>query len=327
MQRFFASPSDLRASGILGINRRNLSYIIDSNPRGLYPRVDNKLITKTICEANGIPVPETYNVLTSHGDVKRFPEAIRGRNDFVVKPARGAAGRGVLVIGESVGNLYITPGGRRVTVSDLRYHLSAVLSGLYSLGGGMDAAIVEHRIVTHPVLQSVAIEGTPDIRVILYRCVPVMAMVRLPTTASGGRANLHQGAIAAAVDMTTGRTFGGVSKGRMVDVHPDTEVSISGIEIPSWDQLLDASMRLAEALELGYIGVDFVVDAEKGPVVLEANARPGLAIQVAHRRGIRPALERVAAATPDELHGKGRLALIAEITDEARRHARRREGL
>ncbi|MEO1497688.1 MAG: alpha-L-glutamate ligase-like protein [Planctomycetota bacterium] len=326
MSSFLANPSDLRAAGILGINRRNLAYILDSNERRLYPRVDNKLITKAICGEHGIPAPETFGVVNSHGAVKGFDAIVRDRADFVVKPARGAAGRGVLVIGEHVGDLYLTPGGRRVPRSELRYHLSAIVSGLYSLGGRADEAIIEQRVVTHPVLRSVAVGGTPDIRVVIYRGVPVMAMVRLPTEASNGRANLHQGAIAAAIDLATGRTYGGVSKGRMIALHPDTQHSIVGLQVPDWARVLESSMLLADALTLGYLGVDFVIDADAGPMVLEANARPGLAIQVAHRRGLRPALERVAAARPDELAGEKRVALVHEIAADARR-AMRRQGL
>ncbi|MEM9754097.1 MAG: sugar-transfer associated ATP-grasp domain-containing protein, partial [Planctomycetota bacterium] len=145
----------------------------------------------------------------------------------------------------------------------------------------------------HPVLNAVAVGGTPDVRVILYRGVPAMAMLRLPTRASGGRANLHQGAIAAAIDLPSGTTYGGVCENRVIDLHPDTEQPIAGLELPGWRTLLDASMRLSDALELGYLGVDFVIDQAVGPVVLEANARPGLAIQVANRTGLRPALDRI----------------------------------
>ena len=109
---------------------------------------------------------------------------------------------------------------------------------------------------------------------------------------------MHQGAAAAAVHLVTGRTFGGVCNNRMITRHPDTGELIGGLEIPGWRELLAAAMKLADALEMGYIGVDFVVDAKIGPVVLEANARPGLAIQVAHRIGLLPRLQahRIAAA-------------------------------
>ena len=152
--------------------------------------------------------------------------------------------------------------------------------------GQSDLAIIEQRIVRHEVFANISEGGTPDIRVVLYRCVPIMAMVRLPTRASRGKANLHQGAAGAGVDLRTGRTFGGVCKDRAIETHPDTGHPIAGIEVPFWTDLLQAAMKLADGLELGYIGVDFVVDANLGPVVLEANARPGLNIQVANRRGL-----------------------------------------
>ena len=170
--------------------------------------------------------------------------------------------------------------------ADVRYHLSTILSGLYSLGGQPDAALIEQRIVRHPAFASIAVSGTPDIRIMLYRCVPVMAMVRLPTEASRGRANLHQGAVAAAVDLVSGQTFGGVWRNRPVDAHPDTGATIRGIAIPHWQELMIGAMRLADGIDMGYLGVDFVLDATAGPVVLEANARPGLAIQTANRRGL-----------------------------------------
>ena len=311
--RRWAWPSELQQAGILGINARNLNYIVEQNPRQLYPRVDNKLMTKRICEANEIPVPRTFAVLTSHGQVYKFPEMLSNQPDFVVKPASGAAGRGIVVIAGRSGADYKTPGNRIITWSDLRYHISTVLSGLYSLGGQADKAIIEQRIISHHALVRVTVGGTPDIRVILYRGVPVMAMVRLPTNESGGRANLHQGAIAAAVDLVTGVTYGGVCRNRTIAAHPDTGEAVVGIEIPAWRVLLTAAMKLGDALELGYVGVDFVVDANVGPVVLEANARPGLAIQVAHRQGLLQRLRRIDAASPASLEGEARWNLIEQI--------------
>jgi len=315
-QRFWAWPAELRESGILGINDRNVSFIQENNPRRLYPRVDDKLLTKQICQSHDIPVPETYAVLSRHGELKKFDEKVGNRTEFVAKPANGAAGRGIIVVADRVGHCFYTAGGREITRSDFRYHLSTIISGLYSLGGQEDTAIIERRIVSHPAMMSLAIEGTPDIRVIVYRGVPAMAMIRLPTEQSSGRANLHQGAVAAAIDLATGRTFGGVSANRAITHHPDTSLEIAGIEIPAWRDLLDASMRLADALEMGYIGIDFVIDAQTGPVVLEANARPGLAIQLAHRQGILPRLKFIDSLTDAQRTGNRRWELIPGLTAE-----------
>ncbi len=310
----FVWPNELKEAGILGINYRNLAFIQESNPRALFPRVDDKTVTKQICHQHGIPVPETYAIIRRYGDVRRFAELIGNRTEFVVKPASGAAGRGIIVIAGRDGTDYETTSGRRISQSELNYHLSMVLSGLYSLGGQVDSAIVEQRIIMHPIMHGIAVGGTPDIRVILYRHVPVMAMVRLPTVASEGRANLHQGAAAAAVDLVTGLTFGGVCNGRTVTRHPDTGEQIGALQIPGWHNLLAAAMKLADAVEMGYIGVDFVIDAKIGAVVLEANARPGLAIQVAHRMGLLPRLQLIDSMPPEALVGDRRWELLQRLT-------------
>ena len=320
-RRLFVWPHELRETGILGINQRNLAFIQESNPRALYPRVDNKIVTKTICHANGIPVPETYAVIRRYGDVRRFRQVIGDRTEFVVKPASGAAGRGIIVIARRKGADYETPSGRIITIGDLEYHLSTILSGLYSLGGQVDSAIVEQRIIMHPTMERIAVGGTPDVRVILYRNVPVMAMVRLPTIQSEGRANLHQGAAAAAVHLVTGRTFGGVCNNRMIARHPDTGELIGGLEIPGWRELLASAMKLADALEMGYIGVDFVVDAKIGAVVLEANARPGLAIQVAHRIGLLPRLKLIDSMPAEALRGNRRWDILPRLAGDVDGHA------
>jgi alpha-L-glutamate ligase-like protein len=314
--RLFAWPHQLEEAGVLGINYRNLAFIQESNARALYPRVDDKTITKSICHANGIPVPETYAVIRRYGDVRRFPTLIGGRSEFVVKPASGAAGRGIVVIAGRNGKDYETSSGRVISEGELDYHLSTILSGLYSLGGQVDSAIVEQRIIMHPIMERIAVGGTPDIRVILYKNVPVMAMVRLPTTQSEGRANLHQGAAAAAVNLMTGRTFGGVCNNRMITRHPDTGEIIAGLEIPGWRELLAAAMKLSDALEMGYIGVDFVIDAQIGAVVLEANARPGLAIQVAHRIGLLPRLKFIESLPREALVGERRWELLPQLAAE-----------
>jgi alpha-L-glutamate ligase-like protein len=316
-KRKFAWPRELRSKGILGINARNSDYVLPCNLRERYPRVDDKVLTKKICQAHGITVPKTYAVIQRSGDIRRLPELVARHPDFVVKPANGSEGRGIVVVVEHDEQVFVTAGGNRLDMAELRYHLSTILAGLYSLGGQVDRVILEQRIVRHEAFQHVAVGGTPDIRIILYRCVPVMAMVRLPTKESRGRANLHQGAIAAGIHLRTGCTFGGVCKDRTIDRHPDTGAPIVGLQIPMWDRLLAGAMQLAEGLELGYVGVDFVLDTSLGPVVLEANARPGLAIQVANRRGLRPRLQYIDNATPDCREGPRRLELVAHLAEMA----------
>jgi alpha-L-glutamate ligase-like protein len=286
IKRFWAWPRELNNQGILGINRRNIQYLFEFNPRHTYKLVDDKIFTKQVCHDHGIAVPKTYAIIERFGDVRHLSEIIEEHTEFVVKPASGSGGRGVLVIVGRDGELLIGAKGQRIPFSELRYHVCSTLSGLYSLGGQSDRVIIEERIVSHSIFEGLSIGGTPDIRVIIYQGYPALAMLRLPTNASKGRANLHQGAIAAGIDLKTGRTLGGVWHNRAIAIHPDTGLAIGGLTIPYWDRILTIAKDLSAALKMGYIGIDIVLDVKEGPVVLEANARPGLAVQIANRTGL-----------------------------------------
>jgi alpha-L-glutamate ligase-like protein len=293
--RCWAWPSELRRHGVLGMNARNAGYILPWNPRAHYPRVDDKLLTKQICDEQGIAVPLTYAVIERQGEVRMWADTPENRSGFVIKPAKGSGGRGIIVVTESRGEHFAAAGGQLLTATDIRHHLRSVLAGLYSLGGRPDRALIEQRIVPHRSFAHVSVDGTPDLRVIVFRGVPAMAMIRLPTRASRGRANLQQGAAAAGIELGTGTTVGGVCRSRAVDRHPDTGLPITGLVIPHWDRIVDSAVRLADGLRLGFAGIDFVVDECRGPLVLEANARPGLGIQLANRAPLRDRLRAIDA--------------------------------
>ena len=293
LRRFWAWPSELKRLGILGMNRRNADFVLPLNPREHYPNVDNKLRTKALCAAHGVPVPKTYAVLRGLRDLSSLEQLLNNHPDLVLKPARGSGGRGIIVIAGRQVNEFVTPGGTVYKLADLRYHCAEILSGLYSLGGLPDCVILEQRIDCHPVFDGYAVGGTPDIRVIVYRAYPSMAMARLPTRASQGKANLHQGAVAAAIDLESGRAYGGVQRNRAVTRHPDTEALLSELTVPYWTEVLSFSTGLVKRIGLDFVGVDLVIDRVRGPLVLEANARPGLAIQLANRSGLLLATRRI----------------------------------
>jgi alpha-L-glutamate ligase-like protein len=283
----------LRKRGVLGMNRRNAAYILDYNRRSMYPLVDDKLRMRDLCVRIGVPTPEIYAAVRFHSELRQLDALLQGRGDFVIKPDCGSAGRGVLVLTGRVGDTFFRHSGERLSLEELRQHLSDILSGMYSLGGRPDRALIQQRVRLHPAFAPVSFKGIPDIRVILYRNRPAMAMLRLPTKASDGRANLHQGGIGTGINLATGVTHHAVLHDRLVEKHPDTGVPVVGMRVPHWQEVLRLSARIAEAVGLGYIGVDIVVDAEEGPLLLEANARPGLAIQIANGHGLLPRLQEI----------------------------------
>jgi hypothetical protein len=121
-----------------------------------------------------------------------------------------------------------------------------------------------------------------------------MAMMRLPTVYSDGKANLHLGALGVGIDIRTGITTFGTIGNKLVDYIPKTKTKVRGIKIPDWDTVLDVAVRAQESSKLGFAGIDIVIDNNVGPLVLEINARPGLSIQIANQASLRTRLERIA---------------------------------
>jgi alpha-L-glutamate ligase-like protein len=266
---------NLRKRGILSINQRNSDFVLRYNRRKLYPLVDDKLKTKRLALQAGIAVPPLYELIETEHHIKQLETLLQPYSDFVIKPACGAGGDGIIVITDRVLGRYRQINGRLLTTQELSYHLSCLLSGAYSLGGHPDYAIIERRVIVDPVFADVSYEGVPDIRIINLLGYPAMAMVRLPTRLSGGKANLHQGAIGVGVNIATGLTLGGVFHNDTIDYHPDTLKPI-----------VEIAASCYELTGLGYLGVDIVLDKEHGPLMLELNARPGLNIQIANREGV-----------------------------------------
>jgi len=281
------------ASHILGMNARNQLYAsLNSEKAKRYGF--SKFVAKEFLLKHGIPVAQLYGILYTYDELKKFDwNSIEG--GFAVKPSNGSAGKGILVIKEKVkGRGWRDITGRIHTLEDLRLHVSDILAGQYSTWGTVRSAIVEERIPIHPDLEQYVTYGTPDVRVILLNKIPIMAMTRLPTKESGGRANLDQGAIGLGIDMGTGKTIAGVTgKKHPIEFFPGNTISVKGIQIPFWLRVLRTAVRVANATGLRYMGADIFLHPEKGPMVAEVNAYPGLSIQLANRVGLRRRLERV----------------------------------
>jgi alpha-L-glutamate ligase-like protein len=303
----------LRRKGVLGINERNVVYTQGENPRHLYPLVDDKLKTKALCQAVDLPVAAVLAKAEQHADVKSLIETLRGRGDFVLKPARGAMGNGILVVGNAEGDGWLDSNDRPITSHDLAYHSQSIVSGLYALAGQRDVAFAEERLHIGPEFERVVNRGVPDVRIIVFRGVPVMAMTRLPTRRSSGKANLHLGAVGAGIDLTTGRTNFAVIRSTPIETHPDTQERVVDFDIPRWREALEAALFATDQTGLGYLGADVVIDADRGPMILELNARPGLAIQLANRAGLLPRLEAIARESTPGATREDRTRLGLEI--------------
>jgi alpha-L-glutamate ligase-like protein len=289
----FIKARRLRDLGILGMNKRNVEYINRFNPRHRYPLVDNKLRTKLIAQKAGLPVPDLLHVVTAQYEIESIESSLHELSEFVIKPAQGSGGKGILVIHGQEDDGYIKSNGAKVNALDVKRHLTNIISGLHSLGGRTDLALIEALVRTDPLFGHISHEGVPDIRLIVFKGYPVMGMLRLATKASDGKANLHQGAIGVGLDIGSGRGLAAVQHNRHITHHPDTGASLADITVPYWTVLLRLAARCYEVTQLGYLGCDIVIDEHRGPLLLELNARPGLSIQIANDRGLLPRLNQI----------------------------------
>ncbi len=287
----WATPAKLRAKGIVGMNRRNIRYIGRYNRRRLYPLVDDKLKTKLLAQQHGITTPALIGTITTQFGIKQLEVLLADHPGFVIKPAKGSGGKGILVIERCDSAHFYKPSGAELILTDIERHVSNILSGLYSLGGTPDVALIEALIHFDEAFADYSYEGVPDIRVIIFRGYPVMAMMRLSTAVSDGKANLHQGAIGVGLDIGSGSAVHGVQFNRRCNHHPDTNHALADLYIPNWQPLLLLAAGCYEMTGLGYIGTDMVLDRHHGPMLLELNARPGLTIQMANGEGLKPRLD------------------------------------
>lgn len=305
----------------LGLNRRNQQFLALLNPPRLVGLVDHKVSTKEVLARHGLPVPRTFGRYTHQRDLGTLARDLEQHAAFVLKPVRGAGGEGVVVISGRRNALLIKSSGASLTLADLLAHAADIIAGAFSLSQTRDEAMLEYRLTPEPALGAFSPGGIPDVRVILARGVPIMAMLRLPTRASDGRANLHVGGVGVGIDLRSGRAVHAICRERSIRVHPDTQQPLSGVRMPEWDAVLQIAARSYDAIPLGYYGIDIVIDAKLGPAILELNARPGLSIQLANHRGLRGVLTELQQRPVERLGAADRVALGLAITETVSRGA------
>lgn len=265
-------------SRVLGMNART-QYVDNENPPHAIRGVNNKYNTKQVLQTVGVPTVPTLAIVRDRRDLESLdwdalPDA------WALKPNNGRQGAGIMLARERAGSGWRTSSGRELDRRAITDHVRTILEGEYSMESlERDWALFEPLIVADPALAGLSDSGLPDIRVICYRCEPVLAMMRLPTKASGGRANLHQGAAGAGIDLASGVITRAVCGREEITNHPDTGAPIIGVQVPHWDKVVTAATNAGKPIGLGYLGADIVICALRGPVVMELNGRPGLEIQ------------------------------------------------
>jgi len=282
-----------KSKQVLGLNSRSLDFIKPGNPRRAIKLVDNKLRTKKTLRKNGLPVCDIIKSIRNREEYYKFDWESLPKS-FALKPNHGLGGEGIMVtFGKKKNGNWVLPHERAASIEDIKLRVSNILDGDFSITGAPDSAFFEERLKISPVFKPISYKGIPDVRIIVYNKVPIMAMLRLPTRESNGKANLHQGGIGVGIDIGNGTTTNAIQYDSPIEKHPDTMLPLRGVKIPYWEQMLEIAINAAGVCGLNYTGVDIALDREKGPIILELNARPGLSIQNANLAPLKDRLQRV----------------------------------
>ncbi|PIR61762.1 MAG: hypothetical protein COY81_00515 [Candidatus Pacebacteria bacterium CG_4_10_14_0_8_um_filter_43_12] len=283
----------VKPSHILGMNARY--RYTKMNPSSARQYGFSKLLTKDLLTEYGIPCARIFHIFSALHELDSVKwESIP--TPFVLKPASGSAGKGVWLIKKKIENKpeWLNQENVVLTKNDLDLHVRNILDGEFSTWGSEHKAIVEELIPPHPSLAKYSYKGTADIRVIIFNSVPVMAMARIPTKESQGRANLDKGAIALGIDMATGvTTYGLYGKSERITHFPNSKKKVNGVLIPQWSQVLETAVTAANAAGFVFLGADLFIHPERGPMIVELNGFPGLSIQMANHAGLKQRLDRV----------------------------------
>lgn len=280
------------SKGVLGINARNLLYIGPYNKKKSIEMADDKVKTKAFLSARNIPVPKLLTVIKNNKELSKFNYNYLP-NEFIIKPNQGFGGGGIIPIIGRKKEIFLGTDDQEYSLEEILEHFYNIISGNYSLTGQKDQVLIEKLIISDDILNQFSYKGLPDIRIIVHNLVPIMAMLRIPTKESNGKANLHQGAIGAGIDMAKGEITHAIHHNQTIK-----EIMgfgpIKGIKIPFWDEILQIASKAQLATNLGYMGADIAIDKHQGPVLLEINARAGLGIQLANMAPLKKRLEKVA---------------------------------
>jgi len=280
-----------KASGILGINARNLLYIGRYNTRANKKFADDKLFTKNYLGSRGLSVAKVFTVIKNYKELKQFnPDSLP--ETFVIKPNRGYGGEGILIIKEHKKTLFTDMDGVNYIWKDIYRHMISILDGKYAISGLNDQIIIEEMLIPHEYFRRFTSAGLPDVRIIVFNYIPIIAMLRLPTEESSGKANLHLGAVGVGININSGKANHAVYKDKFINHLPNGE-SIHNITVPFWDEALLTASRAQHASQIGFLAVDLAITTT-GLKILELNARAGLAVQIANQTLLKARLKKVA---------------------------------
>ncbi len=282
----------LKNYGLLWQNARNLNYIKGSNFAVARKMADSKLKTKEFLKSKWVSVPETLYIIKKYKDINsEILEKLEP--PFVVKPNNWYGWKWILIFDskDSLWN-FVSNTWEIYDKDRMLNHFSYILDWFFSLSGTRDKVLIERKIILSNEIDLLWKYWLPDIRVIVYNMVPVIAMLRVPTKESDWKANLHGGACWVGIDIWTWKLTFITRKSKIIKSIPWIW-DVRWIKIPSWEKMLKLAVKVQQITKIKYLWCDIVLDEKLWPLLLEMNIRAGLEVQISNLAPLKSRLDRV----------------------------------
>jgi len=277
---------------ILGQNARNLNFINEYNDDYAKNLADSKLKTKEFLWKKWVSVAQTLLIINNHKELDDL-DLNSLEVPFVIKPNAWYWGKWILIfeIKDNDWN-FITNDCQTFSLKILKEHIRDILDWFYSISWSRDKVIFEQKIILDHSIELLWKYWLPDIRVIVFNWVPIIAMLRVPTANSKWKANLHAGACWVWIDIWSGKLTYITQFKKMIKSIPWLW-DIRWIELPYWEDILKLATKVQQITNIGYVGCDIVIDDKVWPLLLEVNVRPWLEVQVANKVALYDRLKKV----------------------------------
>jgi hypothetical protein len=272
------------------ISRKKLTKIQETiNPVSWAPLLKDKSIFYRYCIALSVPIPKLYaiflkkvagwscdgSVLTGREDWKKFFDR-QLPAVFVVKPARGAYGKGLSILSRS-NKRFIDASGRAYESADL---YDALLSDPQH-----ESFIIQEQLKNHPEL--IRLTGTQALQTIRFITIvdrnsqcrilhahfkPIIGQHLVDTFIDGLTGNVE-----AAISLDDGflkpanQIIANGSGPKIIPTHPKTGIPFEGFQLPLWPQICRLVKETAlKFLPIRTIGWDVALTPD-GPSIVEGN--------------------------------------------------------
>lgn len=277
---------------ILWQNSRNLEYIKEYNWELARRLADSKLKTKDFLQKKWVKVALNIAILFKHEELNN-DLFLKLDPPFVIKPNNGYWWKWIIIIDkkDSLWN-YVSSHQKIYSKKSLIYHFSNIIDWFYSISWLRDKVIIEKKIILNHEIDLLWKFGLPDIRVIVFNMVPVMAMLRVPTKESDWKANLHAWACWVWIDIWTWKLTYMTRYSKIIKSIPNIW-DVRGIKIPYWNEILTLAVKVQQVTWIWYLWCDIVLDDKEWPLLLEMNIRSWLEVQVANMAALKSRLEKV----------------------------------